>query len=462
MPRVYLIMRVLFPVHIYLPAHHAGVELYTSQLAQSLGAGSETAVVTTRKIISRQTGHLQKCSINDVPIWEVVNNLSHDHMAETWANSKMELAFERVLNEFKPDVVHFQHLMYWSTRLPKIAKKHGAKVFATLHDFWFMCSRMGQLVDPTGSLCDGPERNRCASCMSMTTFSQPESAKKWIKRLIKVRDLSGIPLDEPMRWAASLRGTPSKQTAKPAELPPPTAANLELFDQRKAAFLEVANSVDQFISPSSDLRRRFVEWGLPAERFVHLPQGRDSSAFQNCTSRPADGQVRFIFVGTIAPHKGVKELLLAASGLPGTEWTMDVYGPYKQHPEYWQDLEEIAASDQRITLQGPVEPSELPAIFDQSDVLCVPSLWNECCPLTIQEAFMAGVPVIASDLGGMKELVHERIGGLRARVGDVQHWREQMQSVITDPGLLKELRASIPEVPALGDHIEKLLKIYRA
>ncbi|MFT7618074.1 MAG: glycosyltransferase involved in cell wall biosynthesis [Planctomycetota bacterium] len=455
-------MKVLFPVHIYLPAHHAGVELYTAQLASRLRPQVETAVVTTRKVISRETGHINKCSLNDVPLWEVVNNLCNDSIEDTWNHSRMEESFRQVVNEFQPDVVHFQHLMYWSANLAQIARESGAKVFCTLHDFWLMCSRMGQLVDPTGSLCDSPDRERCASCMSLTSYSQPESAKKWVKRLIKIRNLTRIPLDDPMRWAASLRGANHSPAKKPETLPEATEPWLSMFDQRKAAFLDVANHVDQFISPSSDLRRRFIDWGLPGDRFIHLPQGRDASSFADCQQREADGHVRFIFLGTIAPHKGVKELIQAASGVTGKTWSLDVYGPYAQQREYWRELELLAQDHKQITLHGPVDPSALPGIFDRTDVLCVPSLWNECCPLTIQEAFMAGVPVIASDLGGMKELVHDRVGGLRAQVGDIEDWRSKMQSVVDEPELLQSLRATIPQVPAITEHIDELLKIYRA
>ena len=75
---------------------------------------------------------------------------------------------------------------------------------------------------------------------------------------------------------------------------------------------------------------------------------------------------------------------------------------------------------------------------------------------------MAGVPVIASDLGGMKELVHDRVGGLRALVGDVEDWQAKMQSVVDDPSLLQHLRQTIPQVPEITEHIDELLKIYQA
>lgn len=454
-------MRVLFPVHIFLPDSRAGVEQYTAQLAHALEGKAEVAIVTTRKIISLETGTVQRVEVEGLSVWEVVNNLSHDSVAGTWSEPRMEAAFEQVLSDFKPDVVHFQHLMYWSAKLPALAKRSGAKVLHTLHDFWLMCGRMGQLVASDGVLCHLPTEEACAPCMAATQYGQSMSARAWIRRLIRVRSATGIALDEPLRFAKRLLdGSTEASQTQVAD------SDLEQwkvsFQTRRASFLALQESVDLFVTPSASLRARFVKWGLSEECIRKLPQGRDHSPFAgNPTSaREVSSDLHFGFLGTLAPHKGVEELLLAFAQVDAPGARLSIYGPHAKHPAYWDLLTELAAKDSRVRLMGPVTRADVPNILRTFDFSCVPSLWDECCPLTIQEAFMAGVPVVASDLGGLAELVQSGVGGLVAPPGDVDAWATVLTQLVTDHELQTKLKTTIPEVPHLWKHVEELLELY--
>ncbi len=457
-------MRVLLPVHIFLPENRAGVEQYAAQLAIALRSSVEVAVVTTRKIISRKTGTRQQAEVDGLTVFEVVNNLSHDSVEGTWSEPRLERAFEEILAEFKPDVVHFQHLMYWSVGLPALAQSAGAKVFFTLHDFWLMCARMGQLVDPQGTLCHLPSEEVCAPCMAATQFGQSPNAKKWIRRLTKIRSATGIALDEPMRLAKRVMdgaGGASEGTQEPTDLPAWQAS----YQERQRRFRELESSVDLFLTPSNSLRERFIEWGLSAGKIRHLAQGRDHSPFANGapieSATGAARGVRLGFLGTVAPHKGVLELVRAFGRVEAAGASLTICGPHAQHPEYWNQIEALAAQDERIELVGPIPPSDVPARLRTFDLSCVPSLWDECCPLTIQEAFMAGTPVLASDLGGLAELVRPGVGGALAPPGDVDAWADKLIAFSNDPESLSALTATIPAVPNIKEHVDALLTLYR-
>lgn len=454
-------MRVLFPVHIFLPDSYAGVEQYTAQLAHAFQSQAEVAIVTTKKIISLETGTIRRTEVEGLSVWEVVNNLSHDNVQGTWSEPRLEQAFEQVLREFEPDVVHFQHLMYWSARLPALAKQSGAKVLHTLHDFWLMCARMGQLVASDGSLCHLPSEESCAPCMAATQYGQSPSAQAWIRRLIRVRNVTGVALDEPLRFAKRLLDGSTEAAQEQVDESELREWNSS-FHKRRESFLALQESVDLFVTPSTSLRDRFVKWGLAEDCIRQLPQGRDHSPFPDDSSqpRPPTRDLHFGFLGSLAPHKGVEELLLAFAQVEAPGARLSVYGPHAKHPAYRDRLSELAAKDPRIRLMGPIARNDVPNILRSFDVSCVPSLWDECCPLTIQEAFMAGVPVIASDLGGLAELVRPGVGGLLAPPGDVNAWAEVLARLASDLALQTELRATIPEVPHLWKHVEELLELY--
>jgi glycosyltransferase involved in cell wall biosynthesis len=84
------------------------------------------------------------------------------------------------------------------------------------------------------------------------------------------------------------------------------------------------------------------------------------------------------------------------------------------------------------------------------DVVVVPSMWAENSPLTIQEAFLAGVPVITADRGGMKEWV-DKGGGMLFKASDAESLAEVLKSIIENPSQLDLLRRSIPQVPSAAE-----------
>ncbi|MFO0981679.1 MAG: glycosyltransferase [Planctomycetota bacterium] len=79
---------------------------------------------------------------------------------------------------------------------------------------------------------------------------------------------------------------------------------------------------------------------------------------------------------------------------------------------YVAALQQRAAADRRVVFAGRIAPEQVAAVLADIDVLVVPSLWYENSPLTIREAYLARVPVIATDLGGMREHVRAGEGGV--------------------------------------------------
>jgi GT2 family glycosyltransferase len=83
----------------------------------------------------------------------------------------------------------------------------------------------------------------------------------------------------------------------------------------------------------------------------------------------------------------------------------------------------------------------MPAVFDDLDVLVVPSIWIENAPFIIREAFAAGVPVVTSDLGGMAEMVREGVDGLLFPAGDAAALGAILRRLADDRPLLDALGA---------------------
>ena len=88
-------------------------------------------------------------------------------------------------------------------------------------------------------------------------------------------------------------------------------------------------------------------------------------------------------------------------------------------------------------------------MFGGLDVLVVPSLWLENSPLVIHEAFMHGVAVVGSRLGGIPDLVNDDVNGLLFTAGSPPALAVALQRLIDDPGLAGRLAARAPAVKSI-------------
>jgi glycosyltransferase involved in cell wall biosynthesis len=188
-------------------------------------------------------------------------------------------------------------------------------------------------------------------------------------------------------------------------------------------------SVDLFLAPSAFLQAKMLEFGLPAERLVRSDYGVPPAAGVSART-PTDAGVRFGYVGTLAPHKGVHLAIEAFHKLrppvagPGPR--LKIHGNATWFPAYVKRLQALAAHTGEA--------------FAGLDVLLVPSLWWENAPLTIHEAALMGVPVLAADFGGMAEFVREGVNGRLFRRGDAADLARLMQEIVDRPADLEALR----------------------
>jgi glycosyltransferase involved in cell wall biosynthesis len=95
------------------------------------------------------------------------------------------------------------------------------------------------------------------------------------------------------------------------------------------------------------------------------------------------------------------------------------------------------------------------------DVLIVPSLWLENSPLVIHEAFMAGVPVIASRIGGIGELIEDGVNGLLVAPGSPEELGAMLRTCVDDSELLARLSSRAPSIKTMEQDAEEWEERYR-
>jgi glycosyltransferase involved in cell wall biosynthesis len=457
-------VKILIPVHFFLPDHSAGTEVYTYNLARALVArGHEVRIFCSEKVLSRRSYSMFEREVGGLTCHVMVNNLDHEEFAETFANPRAEGAFQRVLRSFKPDVVHVQHLMLLSLGIPRLARRSGARVVMTLNDFWLYCVRFGQLLLPNGNLCDGPNLKDCESCLQDFTFSQGKPEKAVIRMLQVTRELSGVDLAPLVYWAQDrsrlLRKRKSKTSSKSAKAGAETNLTDELEHRiRKVKML--VEQVDLFLSPSNTVAERVINWGIPRTKVKVSRYGIDTTPFENALpgERP-DDKVTFGFIGTLAPHKGVHILVDAMKRMPRDGCRLLIFGSDTYFRDYGSMLRELSEGLD-ITFCGEMDRERIGQAFAAIDCLVMPSLWLENSPVVIQESFAAGVPVIASGQGGMAELIEDGRSGRLFPAGDVEALAGHMKSVLQNPTTLRTWSVSMDPPRSIEDDAAGIEEYY--
>lgn len=169
--------------------------------------------------------------------------------------------------------------------------------------------------------------------------------------------------------------------------------------------------ITRYIALNDFCRRKFIEGGLPSDRidikpnFVDLPPPAESH------------RQGFLFVGRLSQEKGINVLAAAAARFAEAEISVAGGGP-EQHM-----LDGIA----NIIQLGPQGPEAVYAAMQKATALVLPSIWYENFPRTLVEAFACGLPVIASRIGALGELVKDGVTGLLFEPGNGHDLAERLR-----------------------------------
>jgi glycosyltransferase involved in cell wall biosynthesis len=316
--------------------------------------------------------------------------------------------FSRLVERFHPDIVHLQNIHAHIT--PSVifeAKRRGLPVVWTLHDYKLVCPNSHFLIDTTGEICE--------ACGKVSYY-------------------------EPLL----------KRCKKNSRLASGMAA-LEAVCHR---LMGVREYVAAFLAPSMFLSGKIIEHGFPPHKVHHLPYFLPSEAFH---SRSKD-QGYILFLGKLEPLKGIHPLLQACRRAP--EIKVILAGR----------IEEPLANQLSTTMPSNVQyvglkhGEELLHLLQNARAVVLPSLWYENQPFVILEAFACSKPVIASELGGMTELLSNEEHGLLVSPGDADALAEAMRWMVAHTAETTKMGQNAQQY-ALNhhgprQHYEQLMSLY--
>jgi glycogen(starch) synthase len=180
--------------------------------------------------------------------------------------------------------------------------------------------------------------------------------------------------------------------------------------------------------------------GVPADRITTIPSGFDPVLFAGDRDDvfPALGRPRIGYVGRLAPQKRA-DLLVRAFGRMTVPAELVVLGDGPDRGLVRRLAAESPAAD-RITLAGFVHHAAVAAVLASLDVLVLPSAYEEMGSV-LTEAMASGLPVVASDVGGIPEVVRHDETGLLVPPGDVAALAAALDRLAGEPRLRARLAA---------------------
>jgi len=400
-------LRVLTICHNHPGLHPGGTEIFAHDLFRALGRRREVETLfvgcTNNVHRERKPGTAFQTfgrSADELLLW--AGHFDPFLMSQLDHQGVMPELGE-LLTGFRPDIVHIHHLLLLGVEALFLIKRllPDCRIVLTLHDYYLICANDGQMVKPaTKELCHAGHPDACHNCFP--------------------------------------------------------ARSLDSFRLRELHLKGLLQHVDHFVAPSLFLRDRFIAWGLAPSRISVIRNGLPAAPA--APRREAGDRPVFGYFGNINPYKGLHVLLDAMRRLGAEAPELIVHGDALfQTPEFQA---EIAGQCGGVVMRGRYDRADLPRLMAEVDWVVVPSIWWENAPLVIAEAFQHRRPVIASDLGGMREMVAHEVSGLTFRAGDGASLAQTMRRAMTEPDLWERLATGIPAHRDIGKVAAEHMALY--
>jgi glycogen synthase len=210
---------------------------------------------------------------------------------------------------------------------------------------------------------------------------------------------------------------------------------------------EALRLADRLIHPSEEALHAYREVlggaDLGAATRIRIPfePGPEPELREGASGEP----LRILYAGSLERAKGVLALLEACLALDHPDWRLTVIGADTPTAPMTQSvqavLELMAAGDERVEIFDPLDREALQRLFPEHDLLAVPSLC-ECWSDVALEAMRAGLPVLASPVGGLREIVEDGVSGWHTEGTGREAIRRSLERLLGDRDEVERVRAS--------------------
>ncbi len=337
-------------------------------------------------------------------------NFSHSYIAKfkaawrTMGWGSIRKSFTRILNDFKPDIVHLHNIhSYLSPVVAQLAKEHGCRVVWTLHDFKLVCPSYSCLLDG----------NPCEKCIGRSKMA-----------VIKNRCMkSGI-----------------------------AGSAVAYLEARRWDRHTLSDVTDAFICPSKFMATKMRKDGFNPNKLHVVCNHIDPVKLALFNSMNSPREDYYVYVGRLSTEKGVETLLDVASKLP---YTLKIAGDGPLRKQ----LEEQYAGSNNIEFLGHQNAQQVATLLSNARFSVMPSECYDNNPLGVIESLCAGTPVVGARIGGIPELLNES-NGISFTSGNKDELSLSINKAFDNKWNFSDIKNCSIQLYAPQNHLKEILSIY--
>ncbi|AAG18698.1 LPS glycosyltransferase [Halobacterium salinarum NRC-1] len=205
-------------------------------------------------------------------------------------------------------------------------------------------------------------------------------------------------------------------------------------NQIRSAYYRLAyRAADRVLADSDAVMEMLVDSvGVPDQKISTLPiAGIDVKEYQPSKTHPSHENITVSTVGRLANVKGYDDLIRCARDI-GDDLQFQIAGEGEER----ERLE--SKTPDNVNFQGMVPNEQIPQFLNNSDIYFQPSKYEGLC-MAVIEAMACGLPVVASDVGGITESVVPGETGFLCRPRDIDCFSERLQQLSENPALRKQM-----------------------
>jgi len=418
-------VKVVLCLNHFLPTRRAGTEVYVFSLAKEL----EKFGVICKVIIPNFN-----CEKNDYYTFdgiEVVKYAEPSRIDKLLISGKKKpegiAEFIKIIENEKPNLIHFHELLgsnNISLHHLKAVKEKGYKTLVTFHLSGYSCFT-GNLLYKEKEPCNGEiDIQKCSKCYLHTKKLNPHT-EQFLATLNNILFYLNI----------KTMDTKSSFT---------TALSINfLIKEFQVKLNKIVEYSDGIISLTNWYSSVLKLNKVPSEKINYIPQAlpkQKDILVEGSTKK--GNELKVVFVGRISPIKGIHLLIEAMKDLPHKLISLDIFGE-PQDIKYFENCINLTKSMSNIRWRGVVESEMVVHELKNYDLLCLPSTTCEMAPLVIQEAFAAGLPVLASNVQGNAEQIVSGVNGWLFNYNDSSSLEAILQDIIEFPEELEVIKKNI-------------------
>lgn len=319
-------------------------------------------------------------------------------------NKKTVKDLNKILSKNKFDIAHVHNVFpLISPNVYGLLKKYGIKVIQTIHNYRFLCPN--GLFFINGKNCRKCLNGRFGNCIKYRCFKNSLLLSWLYSSIIKKNQYN------------------------------------------------FKNNIDIYIALTDFVKKIFIDSGYDKKKIYIKDNG-----FIDKKLKRSESKGYFLYLGRISKEKGINFLL--DSFIVMNKYILKIAGLSPDIDEY-----KTGYAHKNIEFIGYIDGSEKERLIREAIALILPSEWFENYPMVIVEAFSYGIPVIASNIGGIPYIIEDGVNGFLFDTGDASSLNEKLDKLYNNPKLRNKMgdnaRSTFLSRMENNKNIKKLIDIYK-